>query len=112
MCLAVPRNAMTLYPSSDSPCTDDDPRRVDVIPTALVLITVEPHALVGFDDVEAIDDGTPQPRPFADGGMIHDDRFLDLRPLVNAHRMTDDTALHVRVVNHAADADEAVLDMP
>src|SRR5215813_6654616 len=103
---------MTLHPLSDSPGTNDDPRRVDVILTALVLITVEPHALAGFDDVEAIDDGTPQPRAFADGGMIHDDRFLDICPLLNSHRMPDDAALYISVVDHAADPDEAVLDMP
>src|SRR5919106_4974347 len=112
MCCTGSEDVMTLAPSSTPPCADDDSRRVNVIPTALILITVESGALTGLDDIEAIDDGTPQLRAFANGSMIHDDRFLDIRPLVNAHRMADDTAPHCGVVDHAADPDKAILDMP
>src|SRR5262245_49911662 len=58
---ATCRNPLSLDPSRDSPSSDDNPGRVNVIALAFIPLTVEACAFARFDDVKAIDDGPPQP---------------------------------------------------
>src|SRR5262245_47332 len=68
---------------------DDDARGIDVVPPA-VDGRVHADLTVGRDDVEAIHDRPPQAGALADRGVVHDDRILDDRALVDPHRAPED----------------------
>ncbi len=68
---------------------DDDPRGVHVVPPS-VDGRVHADLAVGRDDVVAIHDRPPQAGALADRGVVHDDRVLDHRALVDPHRAPED----------------------
>src|SRR5262245_57226827 len=68
---------------------DDEAGGIDEVPPA-VDRRVDADLAVRGNDVEAIDDDTPQTRALADRGVVHDDRVFDDGAFVDPHRAAED----------------------
>src|SRR6266511_1888573 len=101
----MPEARLHLRPSGDSSCQGYQPGRVHMVAKPLIALSVITNGVAGLHRVITVDDDAPEFCPLADRRVIHDDRFLDIRTLPDAHAMTDDTAPQVGVEDDAAHPD-------